>query len=1031
MNNLFKNNPTWRLSSLLLSLTGLLILVWFLPFFRAMQGMQIMSLPEHIFVETFSIVVSAMIFGVAWNAYSKERPGSVMLIACVSLAVALLDFAHILSYAGMPDFVTPSSAEKAINFWIAARFIFALAVLYGSFRPRQPLTTPSGKYWLLAGSLGITGLIYYLNLFHQESLPHTFIKGTGLTPFKIGAEYTIIAMLLVATLNIYRTRKDFRLYDTPSLFAALYLTILSELCFTIYSDVSDIFNLLGHIYKVIAYAFIYKAVFVACVQQPFRKLQQANSEIRQAETRYSLLTELSPVGIFQTDGLGNYLYVNDGWSEIVGLSNKEARQKSWTEGVHPDDRDRIISLWQKTSTEKKPFQTEFRFQRPDGTSTWVYGQARAALANDGTVKGYIGSITDINDRKKMEETLRYERDNFTNILETMGDGVYIVDDHYDIKYANKVLSRMFGDYQGRKCYEYVHDRQEICPWCPNQKVFAGETIHWDCYYEKIDRHYDLVDTPLKNADGSIAKLEIMRDVTNRRRNQEKLRKAKEEWERTFDAIPDAITIQDETFHIRLANRAATDLAGLSREEIIGKQCHTIYCKKDQTCADCLVAKTLRDQQSHTIERYYEDWEKTFLISTAPIFDNEGACTSVVHTAKDITKTIELTSQLRQAQKMEAIGNLAGGIAHDFNNLLTAIIGYSELVQGDLDKNTRAYENLRQVFNAGNRAKDLVKQILTFSRLSDRGHEPIMMHLVVKEALKLLRSSIPTSIEISSHINSRCKTIMADPTQIHQIMMNLCTNAYQAMRETGGILTVSLEEVELDKKFVAHILHLTPGTYLHLQVSDTGYGMPPEVLEQIFEPYFTTKAKGEGTGLGLSVVHGIVNSHGGHIKAESEPGVGTTFHIYLPCVELTAQAITNESTAVIPRGSARILVVDDEKSVMHLETTLLMRLGYEVVGLIDSEEALALFQKEPRDFDLVITDMTMPRLTGAELAQKMIATRPDIPIILCTGFSELIDSDKANALGIREFLIKPITSAQLAEIIDRILTKPSDIVPETS
>ncbi|MDP3029139.1 MAG: GAF domain-containing protein, partial [Deltaproteobacteria bacterium] len=363
-------------------------------------------------------------------------------------------------------------------------------------------------------------------------------------------------------------------------------------------------------------------------------------------------------------------------------------------------------------------------------------------------------------------------------------------------------------------------------------------------------------------------------------------------------------------------------------------------------------------------------------------------------------------QLVQIQKMEAIGTLAGGIAHDFNNILTAIIGYTELAREAAPEGSRVQAHLQEVFRAGMRAKDLVQQILIFSRQSKQEQKPLQTDSIVKEGLKLLRASIPTTIEIRPNIERECGTVLGDPTQIYQVLVNLCTNAAHAMGEKGGVLEVSLMNVDLDADAVAQHPGLKPGLYVRLTVNDTGHGMDRAVMEQIFHPFFTTKGPGEGTGMGLAVVHGIVKSHGGAITVDSEPGRGATFHVYFPRIE-RGRAPEAEAAASVPTGSERILFVDDEKALVDMIKQMIESLGYKVAGRTSSIEALEAFRAQPDKFDLVITDQTMPNMTGKMLAKELLRIRPDIPIILCTGYSELITEEKAKAMGIRELVMKPV------------------------
>jgi signal transduction histidine kinase/ActR/RegA family two-component response regulator len=386
-----------------------------------------------------------------------------------------------------------------------------------------------------------------------------------------------------------------------------------------------------------------------------------------------------------------------------------------------------------------------------------------------------------------------------------------------------------------------------------------------------------------------------------------------------------------------------------------------------------------------------------------------------------TKTLaKYERQLQQVLKIQAIGTLAGGIAHDFNNILFPIVGYTELTMDEVSEDSVAHKNLEEILKAANRAKDLVKQILTFSRQSDQERKPIKIQNIITEALKLLRASIPASIEIVHHIQDDCGPVMGDATQIHQVIMNLCTNAYQAMQDKGGKLEVILTETDISYDELINKIGMQPGKHLKLLVKDEGCGMEPSVLDRIFEPYYTTKAQGKGTGLGLSVIHGIVKNHGGDISVLSTPGKGTIFQVYLPLIENLDLGTNLEATAGITKGDERILLVDDEEQIVAMERQMLENLGYQVTARTDSQEALEVFAEHPHQFDLVITDMTMPHMTGDQLAQKMLDIEPNIPVILCTGFNEIITEEKALAMGIQKFVMKPVVKNDLAATIRSVL-----------
>jgi len=397
-------------------------------------------------------------------------------------------------------------------------------------------------------------------------------------------------------------------------------------------------------------------------------------------------------------------------------------------------------------------------------------------------------------------------------------------------------------------------------------------------------------------------------------------------------------------------------------------------------------------------------------------------------ARDITtrKLVEeekekLESRLRQAQKMEAIGTLAGGIAHDFNNILTGIIGFTELVLSGASKGEEAKDDLRQVLGAGHRAKDLVRQILTFSRKHEQQLGPVSIQQLLKETTKMLRATIPTTIEIRQHIDMQTGSIISDQTQIHQLLLNLCTNAAHAMEKKGGVLEISLQEICLH----GHSLHGDPTTppqrYARLTVADTGAGMDQATMERMYEPYFTTKEVGKGSGMGLAMVHGIVKNLGGLIHVDSQPGVGTTFQVYLPIHEQQVPTLEVKIEPP-PPGRGRILLVDDEQPIIIFVKRWLDNLGYQVTGLTDSVEALQRFKQAPEAFDLVISDQTMPHLPGVELAKELLRIKKELPIILCTGYSSTLSNEMATAIGVRALLMKPLDCNELTNVVQQALNK---------
>ncbi len=507
------------------------------------------------------------------------------------------------------------------------------------------------------------------------------------------------------------------------------------------------------------------------------------------------------------------------------------------------------------------------------------------------------------------------------------------------------------------------------------------------------------------------------NITSRYEYEERLRK----YEQIVSGSRDLMSLINKDYVYEAVNETYLAFWERKREQIVGKSVAEMmgleaFTRKIKPRLDrALAGESVNYQESFD---YPKIGTRFMDVSYFPSIDARGNVEGAVINARDITETRQLESRLAQSQKMESIGTLAGGIAHDFNNILSPIIGYTELMQMELPADSPPQKYAREILAAARRASNLVKQILTFSRQADQEIKPLKIQPILKEILKLIRSTIPSSIEIRQHIDPDCGTVLADPTQIHQIAMNLVTNASHAMADGKGVLSIGLKDVEIGGDTPGS--NLEPGTYVCLSIADTGVGMDPPTIEKIFNPYFTTKERGKGTGLGLSVVHGIVTSLHGDIIVTSQPGKGSTFDIYLPKLEMQPEPGKAQAPRVLKTGSERILLVDDEPHVVFSVESLLTHLGYTVTARLSSVEALALFQDGPDSYDLVITDMTMPNLTGDMLAMEILKIRPQMPVIICTGFSEKIDARKARQFGIKGFLMKPVALHELAEMVRKLL-----------
>ncbi|MFH2058227.1 MAG: PAS domain S-box protein [Pseudomonadota bacterium] len=508
------------------------------------------------------------------------------------------------------------------------------------------------------------------------------------------------------------------------------------------------------------------------------------------------------------------------------------------------------------------------------------------------------------------------------------------------------------------------------------------------------------------------------------RTQAKLMLSETKYRKLMESSSDAIFLADtKTGRILEANRSAENLLGRPMSEIIGMHQTELHPMEDRERYHRIFQEHIKSGSVITdvFEVMQKDGTRIPVMASAATFkirDKE----IVQGVFRDISEIATAEEKLRQSQKMEAIGTLAGGIAHDFNNILSPIMGYTELAMLETAENTIVQSDLSRVMAAAAQAKELVQQILTFSRKATTEKRPVRIQIIIRETVKLLRASIPASIDLNVDIDTQCDPVMCNQTQVQQILMNLCTNAYHAMMEKGGRLDIFLKPVDPSLLLIPEFNDFPQKTYICLSISDTGVGIDPENMERIFDPYFTTKSKEEGTGLGLSVVHGIVESYGGIIKVKSKKGLGTVFRVYLPVIPGSGSIQEKVPDAAALRGEERILLVDDDANVLQVTQKILISLGYRVNAVSDSSEALKMFIRDHTGVDLVITDQTMPGLQGTDLAQKMMQIRPGIPIIMCTGYNRQISPEKAAQIGIRDFLVKPLSRNDLAVSIRQVLDK---------
>ncbi|MEH0023117.1 MAG: transporter substrate-binding domain-containing protein [Desulfobacter sp.] len=536
----------------------------------------------------------------------------------------------------------------------------------------------------------------------------------------------------------------------------------------------------------------------------------------------------------------------------------------------------------------------------------------------------------------------------------------------------------------------------------------------------------IVDVAKKRLQGAA---KLIGALVETRLARSELHRERERLNVTLQSIGDGVITTDIFGKVVLINRVGETLTGWQQYEARGRHLDTVFKVVDGQSGDTLAASTLNGNKmlppQGTLRLAGRDGtERIVASSVSPIVGHDGDAMGIVLVFRDVTEKLEMETELRHAHKMEAIGNLAGGIAHEFNNVLSIIIGNTELSIDDLEQQQPQHpvsDKLKEVTRASLRARDVVKQLLSFSRKIDIRQEPVDLSHIIEESLKLLRASIPSFIRIREAFPPEVNTVVADAIQIHQLLINLCNNASQAMDRDGGDLTITLENMDLDTGAASRHPDLSPGPYVRLGVSDTGHGIPADITDRIFDPYFTTKPVGKGTGMGLAVVHGIVKSHNAAIIVNSSPGKGSTFYVYFPASGEPAAPDTNQPQAPThTEGAGRLLFVDDEPAIVKYGTTLLDRMGYQVTSDTDPIRILERFRMDPDAYDLVISDMTMPGMTGERLAGEMMEIRPDIPIIICTGFSEKISPDAAKKMKIKGLLSKPVDKDTLGTAIRDIL-----------
>ncbi len=770
--------------------------------------------------------------------------------------------------------------------------------------------------------------------------------------------------------------------------------------------------------------------------------KQKETELKKDLQFAKSLLEAIPTPIFFKNTQGRYLGCNTAYTEIMGFAKQELIGKT-VQDLWPSEYARVYHQNDLKLIENPTRQIyEFEIRDKGGAIHPVIFSKNAFYDEHGNVAGIVGGFIDITERKLAEDALRKAEAKYRTILESIEDGYFEIDLVGNITFCNDSLCKILGyaknELTGMSSDQFMNKEnfhgafetfKQICTSGDNARAIALELITKD----GSQRFIEISISMILDKEGRPTGFQgIARDITVRKRSEENLRLSEERFRTVLQNVPNvAIQGYDMNGTIQFWNEASKIFYGYTSEEALGKNLIDLIIppvmREEVATAIKTMVETGEPIHASELSLMRKDGSRLAVFSSHAILQIPGCPPELFCIDIDLTENKrsmeineKLQAQLFQAQKMEAIGTLAGGIAHDFNNILSGIFGFSQLAKRHLTEPEKAGKDIDQIIKGAQKATELVQQILTVSRKSIHEKKPVPIYLIIKEALKLLRATIPTTIEIKENIVSQA-TVMADPAKIHQIIMNLCTNAYHAMRATGGNMFVGLQEIEFSIKDSVSTLNVLAGKYLDLEVSDTGHGMDSAILKRIFDPYFTTKEHGKGTGLGLAVAAGIVEEYKGYIRVHSEPGQGSTFHVYLPIVDRPAATHTPEKEEKSPlSGEETIMFVDDEEALRELSYDILKGFGYTVYTFSNGIEAFEAYNADSYRFDLVVTDMTMPGMTGLELSKRILELRPEQPIVLCTGYSETIDREKALSTGITEYVEKPFIIKALAMVIRKVL-----------
>jgi len=785
-----------------------------------------------------------------------------------------------------------------------------------------------------------------------------------------------------------------------------------------------------------------------------RKQSEYETALLNSEERFRTIVEKANAIIFSLNSSFRIVYTSQTWEKIIGHNPEDIKDQSILDFAHTEDALPLSVELTRTIREHIDSNSfEFRILCKDGRWKWLNCNTSLVLNADTGESGtqIIVVAEDVTLKKEAETALKKSEYHYRLLADNATDIIWTSDRNLNLTYISPASQQLLGyrseelvgsDVRNLVCeksQESVNGQREILAKAGKGQYPPDTEITLELELKRKEGTCVWCEVKAKLLWGASNRtptgvIGVARDISGRKSAENKIEMHRMHLQQIINATEDLIFFKNTEGIFLGCNQSFCNITGRSMSDIIGRSENEII--------DSNLISLTHDKDERIIangeSRKYDIWitdpdggHRLFDVIKTPIISPDGQITGIVGIGRDITERVameqqklKMEEQLRHAYKMEAIGTLAGGIAHDFNNILGIIVGNSELAIEDIPPDAPAMMPLQQSLKAALRAKDLIRQMSTFSRMEKTQKRTVLLGEEIIEAQKMLRAVLPSTIEIRTTVKDeiRCQ---ADPTQIQQILINLCTNSAHAMRNGGGTLEITLERIYLDKNSVLKFHDIEAGQYARISVIDNGIGIKPEIMDRIFDPYFTTKKQGEGTGLGLSVVLGIAREHNGAIQVESEYGKGTTVRVYLPESSESAEIKSNlEETTEKNKGNGRILFVDDEKELVTLGNIMLSRLGYTIQGVSDPVEALEIFSRNPSDFDLIITDLTMPRMTGIDLAKNIREKRKDIPIIISTGYYDENIVNRGREVGIDEFVKKPISRNEIASVISRVLSRRS-------